>query len=326
MLSRKRRWWVAIAMRLGAVTAEEMAGAVVVAWALPLEIQLLPLTSFGSRAVGLPAEYKSLIWSEFGRSGRRIGGDSLVPSDVSNGPAPFRCREASPERISFIHAGGVCHRWSLTACVPAPTASDKPEPEMSTRKLATAPPKWSMVHETTIVCPECGRSQTETMPAATRQRLYSCKGCGAVLTPKSGDCCVYCSHSTSPCPSIQVRILRVLGELFAPEDDSCADSCPCSHRYRREARPDGERREAVAACRCAENCTSARSFGLGQRRARRIGRRTGEVRTAAVVTAPPETSKARTSRGGTVSSSVRVMLRCAVSWKVRSQGDGVSTV
>ena len=72
-----------------------------------------------------------------------------------------------------------------------------------------------VILEATIVCPECGRSERETMPVDARQRRYGCKGCGATLKPKFGDCCVYCSHSTAPCPSLQVRIWRLLGELLA---------------------------------------------------------------------------------------------------------------
>jgi hypothetical protein len=33
--------------------------------------------------------------------------------------------------------------------------------------------------------------------------LYDCKGCGALLKPKSGDCCVFCSYGSVPCPPIQ---------------------------------------------------------------------------------------------------------------------------
>ena len=54
-----------------------------------------------------------------------------------------------------------------------------------------------------ITCPECGHVETETMPTDAGQWLYDCKGCAAVLKPKSGDCCVYCSYADIPCPPIQ---------------------------------------------------------------------------------------------------------------------------
>ncbi len=55
----------------------------------------------------------------------------------------------------------------------------------------------------TITCPACGHAETETMPTDACQWYYDCKGCGALLKPKQGDCCVYCSYGTVPCPPIQ---------------------------------------------------------------------------------------------------------------------------
>lgn len=57
--------------------------------------------------------------------------------------------------------------------------------------------------QSTITCPECGHHETETMPTHACQFLYDCKGCGVVLRPHAGDCCVYCSFGTVPCPPIQ---------------------------------------------------------------------------------------------------------------------------
>ena len=55
-----------------------------------------------------------------------------------------------------------------------------------------------------ISCPQCGHAETETMPTDACQYFYDCKGCLTVLKPKAGDCCVYCSYGTVPCPPIQV--------------------------------------------------------------------------------------------------------------------------
>jgi hypothetical protein len=30
-----------------------------------------------------------------------------------------------------------------------------------------------------------------------------CKGCGETLKPLPGDCCVFCSYGTVPCPPVQ---------------------------------------------------------------------------------------------------------------------------
>ena len=57
--------------------------------------------------------------------------------------------------------------------------------------------------QSTLTCPSCGRQSTETMPTDACQFFYECKGCGALLKPKAGDCCVFCSYGDVPCPPIQ---------------------------------------------------------------------------------------------------------------------------
>jgi hypothetical protein len=55
----------------------------------------------------------------------------------------------------------------------------------------------------TITCPHCGHQATETMPTDACVGFYLCKGCGTTLRPKRGECCVFCSYGTVPCPPIQ---------------------------------------------------------------------------------------------------------------------------
>ncbi len=57
--------------------------------------------------------------------------------------------------------------------------------------------------KSTITCPECGHRSTDVMPTDACQFFYDCKGCGAVLRPLQGDCCVYCSYGDVKCPPIQ---------------------------------------------------------------------------------------------------------------------------
>jgi hypothetical protein len=57
----------------------------------------------------------------------------------------------------------------------------------------------------TIACPHCGHAALETMPTDACQYFYDCKGCGAVLRPKSGDCCVFCSYGDAVCPPRQSK-------------------------------------------------------------------------------------------------------------------------
>ena len=56
----------------------------------------------------------------------------------------------------------------------------------------------------TISCPECQFEKEETMPTNACQYFYECENCKKVLKPKDGDCCVYCSYGTVPCPPIQL--------------------------------------------------------------------------------------------------------------------------
>ncbi|WP_370253454.1 GDCCVxC domain-containing (seleno)protein [Nioella sp.] len=54
-----------------------------------------------------------------------------------------------------------------------------------------------------LTCPECGHARTEQMPTDSCQWFYECSGCGVLLKPRPGDCCVFCSYGTVPCPPIQ---------------------------------------------------------------------------------------------------------------------------
>lgn len=60
-----------------------------------------------------------------------------------------------------------------------------------------------VILESKITCPECGHEKLETMPTNACQFFYDCEGCGKVLKPKEGDCCVYCSYGSVKCPPIQ---------------------------------------------------------------------------------------------------------------------------
>jgi hypothetical protein len=55
----------------------------------------------------------------------------------------------------------------------------------------------------TITCPNCDTAKAEIMPTDACQFFYECGGCGSLLRPKPGDCCVFCSYGSVPCPPIQ---------------------------------------------------------------------------------------------------------------------------
>lgn len=56
-----------------------------------------------------------------------------------------------------------------------------------------------------ITCPKCGHTEIEKLPTEVCLIKYNCKNCDAELTPKEGDCCVYCTYGTHKCPSMQVQ-------------------------------------------------------------------------------------------------------------------------
>jgi hypothetical protein len=60
-----------------------------------------------------------------------------------------------------------------------------------------------MIDRSVITCPDCGTAKMETMPVDACRILYACTGCGRELRPKPGDCCVFCSYGSAPCPPIQ---------------------------------------------------------------------------------------------------------------------------
>ncbi|WP_306640668.1 GDCCVxC domain-containing (seleno)protein [Sanyastnella coralliicola] len=55
----------------------------------------------------------------------------------------------------------------------------------------------------TLTCPECGHEKREEMPTDACSWFYQCENCNVILKPKEGDCCVYCSYGSVPCPPIQ---------------------------------------------------------------------------------------------------------------------------
>lgn len=56
-----------------------------------------------------------------------------------------------------------------------------------------------------LTCPECGESTETEMPTASCQYFWECPHCDTVVRPQSGDCCVFCSYGSVPCPPVQER-------------------------------------------------------------------------------------------------------------------------
>ncbi|MEQ1880624.1 MAG: GDCCVxC domain-containing (seleno)protein [Burkholderiales bacterium] len=61
----------------------------------------------------------------------------------------------------------------------------------------------AIVTRSVIICADCRVSREEEMPTDACLVFYECHGCGRLLKPKTGDCCVFCSYGTVKCPPIQ---------------------------------------------------------------------------------------------------------------------------
>lgn len=61
-----------------------------------------------------------------------------------------------------------------------------------------------VILQSRITCPECGATALEDMPVDACIYFYECRGCGVMLRPKAGDCCVFCSYGDVKCPPIQL--------------------------------------------------------------------------------------------------------------------------
>lgn len=60
-------------------------------------------------------------------------------------------------------------------------------------------------YESVLTCPHCGVAKRETMPRNACLFYYECSHCKALLRPKPGDCCVFCSYGSVKCPPVQQR-------------------------------------------------------------------------------------------------------------------------
>jgi hypothetical protein len=74
---------------------------------------------------------------------------------------------------------------------------------MRPETCCTSTVKLRPILQSTLTCPQCGHVKSETMPTDACQWFYECESCKAVLRPMAGDCCVFCSFGTNPCPPIQ---------------------------------------------------------------------------------------------------------------------------
>jgi hypothetical protein len=57
--------------------------------------------------------------------------------------------------------------------------------------------------QSVLRCPVCGHEESLEMPTDACRFFHECSGCQTLLRPNAGDCCVFCSFGSVPCPPIQ---------------------------------------------------------------------------------------------------------------------------
>ncbi len=63
--------------------------------------------------------------------------------------------------------------------------------------------EMDIIIQSIITCPQCGYRKEELMPVDACQYFYKCEQCRITVKPKPGDCCIFCSYGTVPCPPVQ---------------------------------------------------------------------------------------------------------------------------
>ena len=51
-----------------------------------------------------------------------------------------------------------------------------------------------------LTCPVCGSVAEERMPENACVVRWRCPSCDTEVRPRPGDCCVFCSYGSRPCP------------------------------------------------------------------------------------------------------------------------------
>jgi len=124
--------------------------------------------------------------------------------------APHRIALVAAAVISLVGAGAVL-AWYRRALACAPDrALRQISSDIAGHWVCLA---WGRAHDrrlllrmiltSVVTCPSCGHPKSETMPTDACQFFYECEGCRTLLKPKPGDCCVFCSFGSVPCPQIQ---------------------------------------------------------------------------------------------------------------------------
>jgi len=139
---------------------------------------------------------------------RRHGRRWLLGIAVSSGAAVFvGLYLLGSETLAYAGFAGLVvtaatDYWSRFLGSPGPS---RPKPREKAES-DEVPPEPAL--ESVISCPKCGHGKRETMPTDACQFFYECAGCGTLLRPKTGDCCVFCSYGSVKCPPMQASTIN----------------------------------------------------------------------------------------------------------------------
>lgn len=85
--------------------------------------------------------------------------------------------------------------------------------------MASGSSATAIIEQSVLTCPSCGFAKTETMPTDACLIVYACAGCGAELRAREGDCCVFCSFGSVPCPPVQA-MRQARRQILIADDDA----------------------------------------------------------------------------------------------------------
>ena len=93
----------------------------------------------------------------------------------------------------------------LIQCTSGNEADLKSKQNQETEKETCCEAKSSekLSESSEITCPKCDFTKEEVLPTDVCVIKYTCSNCNYEMTPKDGDCCVYCTYGTHKCPSKQ---------------------------------------------------------------------------------------------------------------------------